>query len=43
VTIFVRQLGGTITATAEPGAGTTIKVSFPFALTPSDDIEPAAA
>ncbi len=43
VTIFVRQLSGTITSSATVGTGTTMKIRFPLVLTPSDDIEPAAA
>jgi PAS domain S-box-containing protein len=43
VTIFVRQLGGTITTSGAADNGTTVKIRFPLVLTPTDDIEPAAA
>jgi two-component sensor histidine kinase len=43
VTIFVRQLGGTITTASSEGTGTIIKIRLPLLLVPSGGAEPLAA
>jgi len=43
VAIFVRQLGGTITAAGSEGTGTLIKIRLPLLLVPTGGAEPIAA
>ena len=43
VTIFVRQLGGTIDPSVSEGTGTTVRIRLPFLLTPTGGTERAAA
>lgn len=43
VAIFVRQLGGKLTASAPDLAGTSIKIRFPLLTVPSGGVEPLAA
>jgi PAS domain S-box-containing protein len=43
VTIFVRQLGGTIVPSVAEGTGTTVRIRLPFLLAPTGGTERAAA
>ena len=43
VTIFVRQLGGTIVPSVAEGTGTIVRIRLPFLLAPTGGTERAAA
>jgi PAS domain S-box-containing protein len=43
VAIFVRQLGGTLTASRSEGTGTVVRIRLPLLLVPPEGAEPVAA